>query len=102
RERGRLDRYWRQQRERCRYEVERAERQYQAVDPTNRLVARTLEARWEEALRQARQVDEDYERFMSTTPPRLSEADRDRIRSLAADIPALWSAPQTVAADRKE
>jgi DNA invertase Pin-like site-specific DNA recombinase len=102
RERERLDRHWRQQRERSRYEAERAERQYQAVDPTNRLVARTLEQRWEEALRRVRQVDEEYERFVNTSPTRLSAADRDRIRTLAADIPALWHAPETVAADRKE
>jgi DNA invertase Pin-like site-specific DNA recombinase len=102
RERERLDRHWQQQRERRRYEAARAERQYQAVDPTNRLVARTLEQRWEEALRQVRQVDEEYERFVNASPPRLSVADRDRIRALAADIPALWHAPETAAADRKE
>ncbi len=47
RERERLDRHWQQKRARARYEAERAERQYQAVDPANRLVARTLEQRWE-------------------------------------------------------
>ena len=51
RERERLHRHWEQQLERARYEAERAERQYQAVEPENRLVARTLERRWEEALR---------------------------------------------------
>lgn len=102
RERERLDRHWRQERERSRYEAERAERQYQAVDPTNRLVARTLERRWEEALHRVRQVDEDYERFISTSPPRLSAAERDLIRRLAADIPALWHAAETGPADRKE
>ncbi|HMB06761.1 MAG TPA: hypothetical protein VKP69_23865, partial [Isosphaeraceae bacterium] len=66
------------------------------------LVARTLEQRWEEALRGVRQVDEEYERFVNASPPRLSVADRDRIRALAADIPALWHAPETAAADRKE
>ncbi len=90
RERERLDRHWCQERQRSRYEAERAEQQYQAVDPKNRLVARTLEQRWEEALRRVRQVEEDYERFVSTSPPRLSDAERDRIRTLAADIPALW------------
>ena len=102
RERERLDRYWRQERERNRYDAEKAERQYQAVDPTNRLVARTLEQRWEESLRLVRQVDEDYERFLSTSPPRLSAVERDRIRTLSADIPALWHAPETGPAERKE
>jgi len=102
RERERLDRHWRQERQRSRYEAERAEQRYQAVDPENRLVARTLEQRWEEALRRVRQVEEDYERFVSTSPPRLSDAERDRIRMLAADIPALWHSPETESAERKE
>jgi DNA invertase Pin-like site-specific DNA recombinase len=102
RERERLDRYWQQQRERSRHEAARAEQQYQAVDPTNRLVARTLEERWEQALRQARQAEEEYERFVNASPRRLCDAERERIRSLAANIPALWGAPETTAADRKE
>jgi len=102
RERGRLDRYWQQQRERSCHEAERAELQYHAVDPTNRLVARTLEERWEQALRRVRQVEEEYERFAHASPPRLSYAERERIRALAANIPALWHAPETRAADRKE
>ena len=90
RERERLDRYWQQQRERSRDEAKRAEQQYQAVDPTNRLVARTLEERWEQALRQVRQVEEEYERFVNASPAHLSDAERERIRALAANIPALW------------
>jgi len=62
-ERERLEQHWRQQVERARYEAQRAERQYQAVEPENRLVARTLEARWEEALREQRRLEEDYDRF---------------------------------------
>ena len=47
------------------HEVARAERQYQAVEPENRLVARTLEARWEDALKRQRQVEEEYHRFLA-------------------------------------
>ena len=102
RERERLDRYWQQQRERSRHEATRAEQQYQAVDPTNRLVARTLEERWEQSLRRVRQVEEEYERFVNASPPLLTEGERARIRALAANIPALWHALETTAADRKE
>lgn len=102
RERERLHRHWRRQLERARYEVERAERQYQAVEPENRLVARTLERRWEEALGRQRQLQEEYDRFLRDQPARLTEGDRRRIRALAADLPALWRAPSTSAADRKE
>jgi DNA invertase Pin-like site-specific DNA recombinase len=100
-ERERLERHWQQKRMRSRYEAERAERQYQAVDPDNRLVARTLEQRWEATLRQLREVEEEYDRFVRTRPPQLSETDRERIRLLAADVPALWQAGQTTPAERK-
>jgi DNA invertase Pin-like site-specific DNA recombinase len=101
-ERMRLDQHWRQQVEQARYEAERAERQYQAVEPENRLVARTLEGRWEEALREQRRLQEEYDRFLRQQPPELSAAERARVRALAEDIPALWDAPSTTAADRKE
>ena len=57
-------------------DVARAERQYHAVEPENRLVARTLEARWEDALKKQRQVEEDYHRFLAKLPATLSGADR--------------------------
>ena len=102
RERKRLHDQWRQTLERARQDVERAERQYHAVEPENRLVARTLEARWEEALKRRRQVEEDYHRFLASLPATLSEADRRRIRSLSASVAALWHAPGTTATDRKQ
>jgi DNA invertase Pin-like site-specific DNA recombinase len=102
RERGRLHDQWRQTLERARQDVARAERQYHAVEPENRLVARTLEARWEEALKRQRQVEEDYHRFLARLPAALSEADRRRIRSLSASVAALWHAPGTTASDRKQ
>ena len=63
-ERKRLHDQWRQNLERVGQEVARAERQYQAVEPENRLVARTLEARWEDALKKQRQVEEEHHRFL--------------------------------------
>jgi hypothetical protein len=101
-ERERLHRHWKQQLERARYETQRAERQYQAVEPEHRLVARTLERRWEEALRNQRELEDEYDRFLREQPLRISAEERDRIRALSRDIPTLWSAPGTTAADRKE
>ena len=92
-ERGRLHRHWEQQLERARYEAERAEWQYQAVDPENRLVARTLERRWEEALRDRRHLEDEYDRFSRAQPARLSDGERDRVVSLSGDIPAPWTRP---------
>jgi DNA invertase Pin-like site-specific DNA recombinase len=102
RDRERPHHHWQQRIERARYEVERAERQYQAVEPENRLVARALEGRWEEAMRGLRQIEEEYDRFLRGQPACLSEEERARIRELSRDIPALWEAPGTTAADRKE
>jgi hypothetical protein len=102
RDRTRLDKHWRQRLERARYEAEDAERRYRAVDPENRLVARSLERRWEEALRAERQVRDDYDRFLREQPPQLSPEERARIAALAADLPGLWHAPGTTHQDRKE
>jgi DNA invertase Pin-like site-specific DNA recombinase len=72
RDRARLDKHWKQRLERARYETEDAERRYRAVDPENRLVARSLEQRWEETLRAERQVRDDYDRFLREQPPQLT------------------------------
>jgi DNA invertase Pin-like site-specific DNA recombinase len=101
-ERKRLHDQWRQTLDRTRQEVARAERQYQAVEPENRLVARTLEARWEDALKKQRQAEEEYHRFLLRLPATLSVADRERIRSLSNSVATLWSAPETSALDRKQ
>ena len=101
-ERERLHRHWKQRLERATYEAERAERQYQAVEPENRLVARSLERQWEEALRNQRDLAEEYDRFLKEQPPQLSEDQRARILALSSDLPTLWNAPETTAADRKE
>jgi DNA invertase Pin-like site-specific DNA recombinase len=102
RERQRLNRHWEQRLERASYEVERAERQYQAVEPENRLVARSLEKQWEATLRAQRELREEYDRFLNEQPPRLTEEERDRILAVSADIPTLWHAPETTVMDRKE
>jgi hypothetical protein len=93
---------WQQRRERAAYEADRAARQYQAVEPENRLVARTLERAWEEKLTAQQQLQESYHRFLQPPPRGLSDEERNAIRRLAADIPALWHAPTTTAADRQE
>jgi hypothetical protein len=101
RERAALARQWQLRRERARYESERAARQYQACEPENRLVARELERRWEEALKQQRQLEDDYGSWQRTAPARLTDDDERAIRSLAADIPAVWCAETTTPADRQ-
>src|SRR5262245_8167824 len=100
-ERRRLHQHWQQQLERARYEAERAARQYQAVEPENRLVARERERRWEEAIAEQGRLTEEYERFCRSQPASLSAAEQEQIRSLARDIPRLWHANTTTPAERQ-
>ena len=101
RERQRLERHWAQRRERARYTMERSARQYQSVEPENRMVARELERHWERALLEQRALEEEYARFQRAEPTQLTESDRRLIQSLATDIPALWNAPEATPADRQ-
>jgi DNA invertase Pin-like site-specific DNA recombinase len=101
-DRKRLHDQWQQRLERVRQEVARAERQYQLTEPENRLVARTLEARWEEALKRQRAEEEEYDRFLAQQPATLSHAERTRIRTLSENVAQLWSAPGTSVIDRKQ
>jgi DNA invertase Pin-like site-specific DNA recombinase len=100
-EHQRLDQDWRQRLERCQYDADRARRQYEAVEPENRLVARELERQWEQALQQMEALSQDYARFRQTHPVTLSDKERQAIRSLSEDLPALWSASTTSASDRQ-
>jgi DNA invertase Pin-like site-specific DNA recombinase len=100
-ERLQLHTHWKQRLERAQYEVERAFRQYNAVEPENRLVARSLEKQWEEALAAEEILKNDYTRFLAEQSNVLSEQDREAIRQLAANIPALWESTTTTAADKQ-
>lgn len=100
-ERAQQHRHWQQRLERAHYQVERAARQYHAVEPENRLVARSLERQWEEALRAEATLKEEYENFIASQPLVLTPEQREGIRRLAADIPAIWNAACTTVADRQ-
>jgi DNA invertase Pin-like site-specific DNA recombinase len=100
-QRQRLHQQWAKRLERAAYTVDRAARQYHAVEPENRLVARTLERQWEEALEAEAQLKADYRRFVAAQPATLSREEREAIRRLATDLPTLWHAETTTAADRQ-
>jgi Recombinase/Recombinase zinc beta ribbon domain len=100
-QRQRLHQHWAKRLERAGYEVDRAARQYHAVEPENRLVARTLERQWEEALANEERLKADYRRFLASQPVTLSASEREAVRRLASDLPALWHAETTTAADRQ-
>lgn len=78
--------------EKARYETGRCHRQYEAVDPENRLVAAELEFRWEQALQRQREVEERLAAAQAEER-RLSPEECDRIRTLGEDLPQLWGDP---------
>lgn len=100
-QRQRLHQQWAKRLERAAYEADRAARQYHAVEPENRLVARTLERQWEEALEAETQLKAEHRRFVAEQPATLSHEEREAIRRLATDLPTLWHAETTTAADRQ-
>lgn len=96
-----IEQQWQHRLERSQYDVDRACRQYQAVEPENRLVARELERQWEQCLLEQHQLQEKYDCFCQEHPAILSDNERKLIRALSSDIPALWNASQTTPADHK-
>jgi DNA invertase Pin-like site-specific DNA recombinase len=101
-QRAALDHQWQLRLERARQDAAWAFRQYNAVEPENRLVARTLECRWEEALAAQRTLEEQYARFQQEQPVRLSASERARIEALARDLPAVWHAPRTAVEEKRQ
>ena len=93
---------WRLAVERARYEAQRAERQYQAIEPENRLVARTLENEWEQRLRDLAAVEAELRQREQEHPRVLSPEEKDRLRALGSDLQKVWTAPTTTDRDRKE
>jgi DNA invertase Pin-like site-specific DNA recombinase len=87
--------------ERARQRAELARRRYLAVDPDNRLVADTLEADWNDALRQHQAARDEYEQATAAAHAALDDERKQRIRQLATDFPKLWSDPATPQRERK-
>jgi hypothetical protein len=83
---------------RAQYEADRAERAFHACEPENRLVARTLETRWEAKLTALAEARQALQTAQDTLPPLPSRAD---LETLATDLPGLWNAPTTSHKDRK-
>jgi hypothetical protein len=93
---------WELRLERARYQAKRAERQYQAVEPENRLVARSLEKQWEEQLRAVETAEKEYHAWKLSRFGTLTQEDRETIVALGSDLPELWQASTTTNAERKQ
>jgi DNA invertase Pin-like site-specific DNA recombinase len=87
--------------EQARYEVTRARRQYDAVDPANRLVAAELERRWNRSLAVAAQLEGEMERLQQSRERALSAAQKHELLELGRDLPRLWDHPHSSPAYKK-
>jgi excisionase family DNA binding protein len=87
--------------EQARYEATRARRQYDAVDPDNRLVASELERRWNECLAVVAGLEEEIGKTRTEQPAALGDDERAALLALADDLPRLWNHPAASAETRK-
>jgi DNA invertase Pin-like site-specific DNA recombinase len=87
--------------QRAQYEADQARLRYMRVDPNHRLVADTLEARWNEKLRVLAEAKEECEKQERLDASELTSEHKNRIRSLASEFPKLWQDPNTLDRDRK-
>lgn len=92
---------WSMRVQRAEYEAQLAQRRYEEVDPAHRLVAATLEQRWNDALAQLQQLQQDHDAFVQQQQVALSPQDKQRLLAVARDFPRLWNAPTTQARDKK-
>ena len=87
--------------QRARYHADLARRRYLAVDPANRLVADTLEADWNTALRELADAQDTYDKATNAATGQLTDAAKARIQQLVTDFPTLWNDPATPMRERK-
>jgi DNA invertase Pin-like site-specific DNA recombinase len=87
--------------ERARYQSDLARQRFMHVDPSNRLVADSLEAEWNQALRTLAEAKERYEKQRQSDRAGLSDQQRATIMELAKDFPRLWNNPHTPQRERK-
>ena len=87
--------------EQARYEAARARRQYDAVDPDNRLVAGELERRWDATLAAVEVLEKELETLARQRPVALDAEERQRLLQMGADLEAAWHHPAATAVTRK-
>jgi DNA invertase Pin-like site-specific DNA recombinase len=86
---------------RAQYEADLAGQRYRCVDPNNRLVASTLEAEWNVALRALQETQQEYEHQCQVDRLLIDDQVREQIMALATDFPRVWNDPHTISHDRK-
>jgi DNA invertase Pin-like site-specific DNA recombinase len=96
-----VERQWTLRLDRSRYEARLAERRYKAVDPDNRVIARTLEKEWNDKLGEVERLEREHGEAQRRDRLVISESDRARIMELAKDLPRVWNGGTTTHAERK-
>jgi excisionase family DNA binding protein len=86
----------------ARYEAARAQRQYDAIDPDNRLVASELEKRWNERLVAVRNLEVEVDQSSAGSEQILTSVDRERLMELGRDLSLAWDSPGATAETRKK
>ena len=94
-------RQWHMRLEGAEYEAALAERRYQEVDPSQRLVAATLERRWNDALVRLEELKKEAAEFQRQEAHVVTPEQKAQVLALARDLPRLWQAPTTHSKDRK-
>ena len=94
-------RQWQMRLQRAEYEAALAERRYQEVDPSQRLVAGTLERRWNDSLLQLEELKKQASEFLRQEARVATPEQKAKVLALAKDLPRVWHAPTTQAKDRK-
>ncbi|MBX3710241.1 MAG: hypothetical protein KF702_10950 [Gammaproteobacteria bacterium] len=87
--------------QRAQYDADLAQRRYEEVDPSNRLVAATLEKRWNESLTALDELQKQYESHTASNHLINLSSRKNELLKLAEDFPRLWHAESTSAKDRK-
>lgn len=87
--------------ERAHYEVTRARRQYDVVDPANRLVAAELERRWNQALTTEAQLEAELVTLQQGREHPLTDLQKRELLSFARDLPGLWEDPRSLPEHKK-
>ena len=95
-----IDAQWKMRLQRAEYETALAQRRYEQVDPNNRLVAATLEQRWNDALIELQDVKDQIDRLQQKSR-RLTAQQRDEVLQLARNLPALWHNTATAWKEKK-
>ena len=97
-----VDQQWQLRLERAHYEADLAQRRFRAVEPENRLVARSLEHDWNEKLAAIERLEHEYATLPRLMPSLVSPEERQRILALAQDLPSVWQSTTTTQAQRKQ